>query len=146
MVSYRQVSASQLKTFLLLCLLCFLPIHPLSLFGLLRPSAAHWRYQESQRRAKSPPPRSFLPPLLFLSYLHFPSSSFSPCSYSPSYKHLPLMHLSMSLCLFLSFIRLTFVQGSHLAHSAPLLGHHLQKHLFLWPSHTHASIYRCTLA
>lgn len=75
LVSQRQVPdiqpASQTNASTTLCF--FVPSTPLPLCGLLRASAAHWRYQDPQRRAKSP---FSLHRLLFVGFLHICIPSF----------------------------------------------------------------------
>lgn len=120
--------------------MCFLPIH-FSLCGLLRPTAANWRFQDPQTRAKSP----------FYTFFH-------SCIYS-SLHFFSLLLFSMAqniiflfawTCL-LSFPFLLYLRPPRqwvptadlrprLTHSALLLGHHSQTHVELRPN-IHSYLY-----
>lgn len=71
-----------------------------SVSGLLRPIAAHWRYQDTQKKANCTPPNPIsLPPLLFIfsPLLSFPITH-TLLLYTPEHFPLPLISFSLSPC------------------------------------------------
>lgn len=149
--------ASSKKHFFSSTTSCFIPIHPSRcVCGLLRPSAAHWRYQNPQRGAKS------LPSLfLFLhspSAVHLLSPSFLLLSHSLSPRpfSFPYLNIALSFSFLFHFNQTSLpardspaglCPGSStsttLAHTPLSCWDTTLKHIFflLWPTlHSHTLI------